>query len=137
MSKPERKVKPMVPMMAKTMDRPLRIFSPSDMLGTRRPLCRSNLSDMNEASRKMVVRTQPTTNSGLISDAPTSDMYAILWDGSMDAYLLSFVSMTQWRKRPRSVPSQMRPDNIGNIQNETNRIMPKSFSDLFEFYKMR
>ncbi len=105
----------MVPTKAKKMDSPLRTFSLSDVFGTKRPLCRSNRSAINDASRKMVVIMHPATNSGLSSDAPTSEIYAIVWLSSSDEYRLSCVSTTQCRKRPRSVPSQTSPEIIGNI----------------------
>lgn len=113
-SKPERNVKPMVPMTAKTIVSALRTFSPVDVLGTKRPRCRNNRSDPKDRSRNIVVMMQPVINRGLSSAAPTSEIYAIVWSPCMDEYFILCVSMIQCNNSPKSVASHMRPDMMGN-----------------------
>lgn len=84
-SKPDRKVRPIVPMRAKKMHNPLKTFSPVEVLGTSRPRCRNQRSAPKDRSRNMVVIMQPTTNRGFRFDAPTSDMYAIVCPFPIDA----------------------------------------------------
>lgn len=122
-SKPDKQVKPTVPTTAKNIVNPLRTFSPVEVLGTRRPLCRNNRSAPNDRSRNIVVIIQPVTNNGLSSEAPTSDMYAIVWFPCIDAYLVRCVSTIQCIRSPKSVASHIRPDMIGNIQYDRNRMV--------------
>lgn len=68
------KIKPAVPMIANTMDNPLRTFSVTVVFLAKRPRCRSHLSDTKAKSRKMVVTTDPAMKSGLSFSAPTSEM---------------------------------------------------------------
>lgn len=63
-SKMESKIKPTVPTIANTIVRDLRTFSPRVVLGASRPRWRSQRSAAKERSKKMVVRAQPTMNSG-------------------------------------------------------------------------
>lgn len=83
-SKILRRIKPAVPISAKIMLNPERIFSSVVVLAAKRPRCRSHLSDRNDASRNTVVTQEPAMNRGFRFSAPTSDMYAMLWVGSMD-----------------------------------------------------
>ena len=77
-------INPAVPSTAKTMLNPLIAFWKMLVFGTRAPECRKHLSEMNEASRKIVVTTEPAMKSGFRDCAPTSEMYAIEAPGSME-----------------------------------------------------
>jgi hypothetical protein len=76
-------INPAVPNTAKAMLNPLIVFWKALVLGTKLPECRRYLSEMNDASRKIVVTTEPAMKSGFRDCAPTSEMYAIEELGAM------------------------------------------------------
>lgn len=83
-SKMLRHIKPTVPTPAKNRLSQLKSFWKNDVFATSRPLCRRKRSEKKERSRKIVVTHEPAMKSGLRDWAPTSEMYAIFCDGSMD-----------------------------------------------------
>lgn len=66
------RMRPAVPIVAKTMVSPDKTFSVSVVLGTSLPLWRNQRSERNEISRNTVVMTQPVMKRGLSFCAPTS-----------------------------------------------------------------
>jgi hypothetical protein len=73
-SKIESRIRPAVPIRAKTRLKPLRTFSIVVVFLANRPRCRSHLSERKERSRKTVVTQAPAMKSGLRVSAPTSEM---------------------------------------------------------------
>jgi hypothetical protein len=106
-------IKPTVPMMANTMLKPENTFSPTVVLGTRRPLCRNHQSEAKERSRKMVVMTQPAMKSGFISCAPMLLMKGIVAYGLIDGYRFPCSSTAHSRSRPSRVASHTTPEMMG------------------------
>lgn len=77
MSKIESRIKPAAPAMANMMENTESTFCVMDVFGARRPVCRSQRSEINPRSRKIVVMTLPVMKRGLIPKAPTSEIYAM------------------------------------------------------------
>lgn len=80
------RINPTVPTTANKMLSQLNVFSMTVVFLASRPLCRNQRADRNARSRKMVVTHEPAMKRGFRLPAPTSEMYAIVCAGFMDAY---------------------------------------------------
>ena len=74
MSKIDKRMRPAVPAIPKTMASAESTFSAVEVFLTSRPVCRSQRSEAKARSRNTVVTQQPAMKSGFRPSAPISEM---------------------------------------------------------------
>jgi hypothetical protein len=82
-SKMVKRIKPIAPMIAKAQAKPDKTFCVVEVLWARRPLWRNQRSETKHTSNMTTETAEPAMKRGWRFVAPMSEMYAIVWPGSM------------------------------------------------------
>lgn len=108
-------IRPAAPAKAKSKLKTLRIFWVSDVFFANRPVCLSQRSARRPRSRQTTVTALQAMKSGFRPKAPTSEMYAMRWPGSIDGRCRS-EDVDQTISIAISIPSHEKHEMAGRIQ---------------------